>query len=738
LALVSFVSHSIPNDSVSAVLPEIEITASPKVYLEPAKQAVMITQVSLSEIENNRIVEPKELSLLTPNLFLPDYGSKMTSSMYLRGIGARMEHPSMALYIDNIPVLNKNNYDFDFYDIRQINLLRGPQGALYGRNAIGGVMDIHTLSPLTYQGQRAFVEYGNASSLSLRYSNYQRPSDRWAYSVAAQFRRSDGFFTNQYNGELCDRINNSGLRFRLQAQFSDRWSLDNAFSVNRLRQDGFAYSFYDESTGEILPVNHNDPCTYDRTGLMNGLTLTYRRPTWQFSSTTSYQYTADEMNLDQDFQPQSMFTLSQQQNEHAVTQEFIAKSTGSKAWQWLGGAFAFYKNNRMNAPVTFKKDGINELILKNANQYLTPRYLEIQEEYFPIESRFRLPAMGASLFHRSSLNLGAWNFTAACRFDYEYTKIEYHNFADLHYRITPSGFKFLHSEMQDWKGANFYELIPSFSIAYQIPQGNIYVETSRGYKTGGFNTQIFSDILQNKLRNDMMKELGLSVKNTSMFAYKPEYSWNYEIGSHSRWLNNCLQTGFALFFIDCTNQQLTVFPPGQSTGRLMSNAGKTAIFGGEISIRYTCQQLSLNGNYGYTNARFRVYNDGNNDYAGNFVPYAPQNTVSIGGEYNWKFGKPYLQSLLFHVDWKGAGKIYWNEQNTLSQPFYGLWNASITGKTKNISVGWWIKNATNVEYQTFYFKSIGNSFVQCGKPVQTGISVSISIAASNAIARLRL
>ncbi|GHU71940.1 TonB-dependent receptor [Bacteroidia bacterium] len=732
LVLVAFVNPFISSDSVSAVLPEIEITASPKVYLEPAKQAAMITQISLSEIETHRIVEPKELSLLTPNLFLPDYGSKMTGSMYLRGIGARMEHPSMALYIDNIPVLNKNNYDFDFYDIRQINLLRGPQGALYGRNTIGGVMDIHTLSPLAYQGQRAFVEYGNASSLTLRYSNYQRPNDRLAYSVAAQYRRSDGFFTNQYTGKLCDRIENFGLRFRLQAQLSDRWRLDNSFSMNRLGQDGFAYSLYDEQTGAIMPVNHNDPCTYDRTGLMNGLTLTYRRPSWQFSSTTSYQYTDDEMNLDQDFQPQSMFILTQQQNEHAITQEFIVKSTDSKPWQWLGGAFAFHKNNRMNAPVTFKRAGIQQLILDNANhyihQYFPGRDLEIAEESFPIESRFRLPAMGASLFHQSSLNVGLWNFTAGCRFDYEYTKIEYHNYTGLHYRITPADFKLLHSEMQDWQGANFYELIPSLSIAYQIPKGNIYIETSRGYKTGGFNTQIFSDILQNKLRNDIMKtEFGMSFPNTSTFAYKPEYSWNYEIGTHSRWLNNRLQTDAALFFIDCTNQQLTVFPPGQSTGRLMSNAGKTAIFGGEISIRYTYRQFSLNGNYGYTNARFRVYNDGNNDYAGNVVPYAPQNTVSIGGEYDWKISKPWLQSLLFHVDWKGAGKIYWNEQNTLSQPFYGLWGASIHWNTKKISASWWIKNATNVEYQTFYFKSIGNSFIQRGKPVQTGISIQINI-----------
>ena len=90
-------------------------------------------------------------------------GSRMTSSIYVRGIGARIDQPVVGLNVDNVPFLNKDNYDFDMPDIARIEVIRGPQSTLYGRNTMGGLINIYTISPLNYQGSRVMAETGKGN-----------------------------------------------------------------------------------------------------------------------------------------------------------------------------------------------------------------------------------------------------------------------------------------------------------------------------------------------------------------------------------------------------------------------------------------------------------------------------------------------------------------------------------------------------------------------------------------------
>ena len=735
-----FTRTDLPTDTI--VLSEVEITAPLKQHAGLLEQPIAATSITLNEIDDKRINEPKALSLMTPNLYLPDYGSKMTGSIYVRGIGTRIDQPAMGLYVDNIPILNKNNYDFDFFDIRRIDILKGSQSTLYGRNTIGGVINIYTLSPLHYKGTRISAGYGNGNTFNARIGVYLRPSENFGYSVAFGHNQSDGFFTNQYDGSKSDQIVSDAFRIKLQWKISDLWMMENAFSMNRVNQKGFAYSLYNEVTGVAQPINHNDPCSYERLGLTNGTSFIYNNDKFIFSSTTSFQYTDDEMVLDQDFQPKSMFTLTQSQIENAVTQEFILKSNNAdKRWQWLSGIYGFYKHLSMDAPVNFKRDGIDELILANANkgiQTIFPNHgILIEEDEFVISSKFKMPVYNLSAYHQSSFKVNRLKFAAGIRFDYEHTAIRYNNFADIHYRftLTMPDYKLLNTKMDDSKKMSFIEIMPHFSLVYQInPFNNIYFTAARGYKAGGYNTQIFSDILQNLMMNNMMDALGVSFDEnnetydaSSAISYKPEYIWNYEAGAHFNFIENMFQGNAALFYVDCRNQQLTTFPADKSTGRLMSNAGRTASLGLELSLNFKYDNIKLMSSYGYTNARFVSYMDGNNDYARNYVPYAPQNTLLIESEYNINFNRKLIDRLLVHLDWRGIGKIYWNESNTLSQPFYGQLGASLLWKKNDFTIGLWAKNITDTKYNTFYFKSVGNSFVQQGKPFQTGISLSINI-----------
>ncbi|MDE6438255.1 MAG: Plug domain-containing protein, partial [Muribaculaceae bacterium] len=131
-------------------LPAVSVTVIKTGAETPADQAV--TTVNRAEIERLNIVNIKQVSEIAPNFYMPQYGSRMTSSIYVRGLGTRIDQPAVGLNIDNVPILNKDNFDFDLSDIERIEILRGPQNILFGRNTMGGLINIHTLSPFSFQG----------------------------------------------------------------------------------------------------------------------------------------------------------------------------------------------------------------------------------------------------------------------------------------------------------------------------------------------------------------------------------------------------------------------------------------------------------------------------------------------------------------------------------------------------------------------------------------------------------
>ncbi|MBP5583386.1 MAG: Plug domain-containing protein, partial [Bacteroidales bacterium] len=132
----------------------VTVSASIKNLGETDELALASSSFNLKEIESKNLNSVKDASISVPNFYQPKYGSHITSSIYIRGFGSRIDQPAMGLVIDNVPIMNKNAFDFDFLDIRRISVLRGPQGTLYGRNSNVGVMDIHTISPLAWPGTK--------------------------------------------------------------------------------------------------------------------------------------------------------------------------------------------------------------------------------------------------------------------------------------------------------------------------------------------------------------------------------------------------------------------------------------------------------------------------------------------------------------------------------------------------------------------------------------------------------
>lgn len=729
-----------PVDTLYRDIEQVEITASIKGEGERA-MPISTTTMTMLKLEERGVTSVKELTAIAPNFYQPDYGSSITSSIYIRGFGSRIDQPVLGITIDGVPMMNKNLYDFDFYDIRRVELLRGPQGTLYGRNTSGGVMNITTLSPLSWQGVRAMAEYSTLTSFRASAAYYARPKDNLGISVAAAFNHDGGHFRNTYTDEMCDRGNSASLRLRLQWN-KGRWSLDNSLTAGYTSEGGYAYHHYNATTGAIEDIAYNDPAGYERLTINEGFAARYIGDKITLSSITSYQYLDDTMTLDQDFSPRSMFTMQQMQREHAITEEVVIRNADTDdSWQWLSGAFIFAKWLDMSSPVRFKEDGIDDLILGNINKGIHSVFpnnnMLFGTDNFVIASDFRIPTYGAALYHQSHYDIGSWRLTAGVRFDLEHTSMDYLSHATVPYRfdMTMTEFKDLYSEFRGTERQLFFEVLPKVAAEYNMPIGTIYGTITRGYKSGGYNTQIFSDILQNKMMNDMMSDLGI-VLDTAVGAttydsaeatrYKPETSWNFELGTHLNPVAG-LSIDASTFWIECFDQQVTVMPKGKSTGRMMSNAARARSFGVELTAEYNYKGFSVRGDYGYTNARFRDYDDGTTNHAGKRIPYSPEHTAALNASYTFNFDNATMQSLTLTADWRGIGSIYWNEANTLRQPFYSTLGAQVALRMKSLTLTLWGRNLTNADYNVFYFKSVGEEFYSKGKPLQVGIRLNINI-----------
>ena len=152
LSLLSVLLPSVPADTASFDIEEAVVVASPKETRALRRQPVSVSLFDARSLELRGVNAAKDLSSLAPNLFMPDYGSRLTSAVYIRGIGSRINTPAVGMYVDNVPYTDKTGYDFRFTDVDRVDVLRGPQGTLYGRGAMGGVIRIFTANPLQHKG----------------------------------------------------------------------------------------------------------------------------------------------------------------------------------------------------------------------------------------------------------------------------------------------------------------------------------------------------------------------------------------------------------------------------------------------------------------------------------------------------------------------------------------------------------------------------------------------------------
>ena len=720
----------VPGDTATT-LQEVNVVAL-KQQERLRSEAVSATTVGQADLERLGVASMKGISDVVPNFYIPDYGSRITSSLYVRGIGARMDQPAVGLSVDNVPYLNKNSYDFDLADIETVEMLRGPQSTLFGRNTIGGLINITTLSPLRWQGWRIALSGGTGNDCRASLGWYHKFNPRTALAVIGNFSYLGGFFRNEYDGKYLDHERSGGVRTKFVWRISDAVTLQNALSTSLLRQGGYPYEYVE--TGRI---SYNDPCFYHRFGVQDGLTLNWRAENFTMTSVTSLQWLDDNMTLDQDFLEDPYFTLTQKQKDFGLTEDIVFRGDAGDRYHWLAGAFGFYKHLDMTAPVTFKDKGISELIEKHRNDANPDYPIAWDSRQFALNSDFTLPSGGVAVYHQSRYDAGKWHFAAGIRLDWEMTRLRYRSYCSTGYEVyhrTPEGLTpYSHADINiDETGRlrrSYLNWMPKITVLFDLNgegTSNVYANVSKGWKAGGFNTQMFSDVLQQRLMG--MMGIGAQYDVDKIVGYRPEYSWNYELGAHLTFLEERLKIDLSAFYIDCHDQQLTMFPDGTTTGRIMTNAGKTRSIGGELAMEMrVTERLGFNVSYGFTDARFVRFSDGRSNYKGNCIPYAPRNTLFLQGVWEIPVRGSKLESVTLDVNMRGTGRIYWNEANTLHQPFYALLGASVSLKGKIWELQVWGRNLTNTRYNTFYFMSMGNEFLQRGRPVQGGATLLLTI-----------
>lgn len=760
---------------------EVVVVSQPKEVLRLRQQALSSTSLSSPLMKKLGVSDLRDLSQFVPNFVMPNYGSRLSSSVYVRGIGSRINSPAIGLYLDGIPVMSKSAFNLHNYQMSRVDVLRGPQGTLYGQNTEGGLVKMYSRNPFNYQGSDIRLSYGSKYFRNVEAAHYQKFNEHIALSLAGFYEGQNGFFRNTHTGDRSDQYNEAGGKMLLKTRFDSGWKMDVLANYQYVDQNGFPYGKLDLKTGKAdLPAS-TFPGTYRRNNLITGLKLGYTGNGYDFTSVSSYQYVKDRMLMDQDYLSADYMHILQEQLQNSFTQELSLKSNRAVGgfWHWTVGGFFSKQWLKTNGPVFFddamtapignaiqqqmytaihasmvKKmmaQGMQEVAAKAAASAAIEKAGGISMTVsMGAPGRYHTPQTNLGFYHESNFDITSHLVaTLGLRYDYMHTGIHYESSAYMAMTANMMGKKAtytLRSALDEKTNDDYSQFLPKLGLTYRLDnqQSNIYATISKGYRAGGYNIQMFSDILQTELNANRQQALrgDYDVPHTAedyekvnqTISYKPEVSWNYEVGSHLNLFNHALHLDFSAFYMKVKNQQLSVMAGNYGFGRMMVNAGKSHSCGIEAALRGQLANGNIDWmlNYGYTHAVFDEYTDGEGEKAVSYkdkkVPYVPMHTLSAMADYRIAFNSNLLRNMVFGMNVNMQGKTYWDNGNTYSQDVYAVLGGHIAFDFGIMQLNIWGKNLTDTNYNTFAVDNAATGkreyFAQRGNPFQCGVDLS--------------
>jgi iron complex outermembrane receptor protein len=699
-----------PAPAQTTDLTEIVVTARKR---DESLQNVPVTIDAFTEqtIKSAGIESPRDFVALVPNMTLVEVQNVGNSFITMRGISqARNSEPSVAVLVDGVLETNPYEFDQELTDIKQIEVLKGPQGALYGRNAIGGAIIIHTADPSDHFEGEGKLGVGNGLSekAELAVSGPIDSAGTLKYRASLNFYNTDGFLENTYLDRKADPYRDYSGRLRLLWQPTDQWSAD--LRVFRDRVDTTAYYYiiprYKESDPTdnftfVPPLNANDVTSPIQTNNLGtdyrditdaALKLDFKIEYGTFTSVSDYNHTKEIDTGDAyDFRPVTTsllyfatggipaalggpFDESQSQfiDEKTYSQELRFTSNKIGGFSWIAGAYFVHTDRFISTGnLADRGDGIPAVyytpIVNPANPFATNTN---QTFLADSQSNNAWAVFGDATYEFNE----QWEFDAAIRYDQDRRQ----NTTDTpqHFLPDPTAHT---GEVRD---ATFDATQPKGTLRYK-PNDNLtfYGGWSRGFRSGGFNQTGVGAIAAST------HHLGVHD------LFQAEIADTWEVGAKSLFLDRRLGANLALYHTDSHNGYFFYYDATTSTQNL---GNLDATYKGaelELTAKAT-DRIDLYANFGYTDGRITRMQDPT--VVGNEPPLLTKNTVNAGFQYHQPVGDG-LNGVL-RLDYQEIGRTWWDPYNVTSRDPVSLVNLRTGLEADRWSVTAWSKNLTNKIY----------------------------------------
>ncbi len=710
LALVSMLSADIA--SAQEEMGEVVVTARKR---DEAFRDVPVTINVFTEetIAAAGIERPSDYIGMVPNMTLVETQNAGNAFVVIRGISqARNSEPSVAVLIDGVAQTNPAQFNQELYDIQQIEVLKGPQGGLYGRNAIGGAILITTAPPSeTFEGS-VKLGVGNESSYRAQGDISGPLSDTLRYRASVSYYETDGFLDNEFLGGKADPVEDLSGRLRLLWEPSDAFSADLRLGASKLEtralyfvipraDEANVFSIVSDANNTSTPITLDNPGINDRDLLNAALKLDFNMGGGgTLTSITSYDDTEEILTGDAfDFrpEPQSFFftflpivggpatDLNQSQflDVQAYSQELRFTSDTSGRVRWIAGAYYVHTDR-------FISTGNNV----DNGQGVIPVY----------ETPSTNPANPSFTFLADEQDQDAWSVFADVaielteRFEID-AAVRYDEDKRENTTKTPPGFLPDPSAFTgEVREHTWSETQPKLTLRYK-PSENItfYGGYSRGFRSGGFNQTGVGAVADAQVPpvfgvNDL---------------FEAEVADTYELGFKGQFMDERLNLGLTLFQTESENSYFFVFLAANSTQNLGNLDADYE--GGEIELNARpTDRLDLYLSYGYTDSEITDMEDPS--VIGNEAPLVSRYTANAGVQYRLPLGD--ALDLTFRVDYQKIGETWWEPYNVTSRDPIDLVDARVSLGAENWTATAWGKNLNDEEYNTefspggFLFKAL--------------------------------
>ncbi len=692
-ALHAQTSSAQPDDPVRTTLPPVTVTAQK----EPANAQdvpVSLTTVLDSTLRDAGIFTISGAAIFAPNTWYNEFTARKLSNPVFRGIGSSPANPGVTTYFDGVPQLNTNSSSIELIDVRQIEFVRGPQSALFGRNALGGVVNVASGRPsLTKWTGGASVPFGNFGAVDVRANASGPLSDTVAFGGAFGFTSRDGFTVNTVTGNDLDSREATFGKAQLLWTPNARWEARLIFSGERARDGDYALQDLEslranpyQATRDFEGFTHRDIVSTTVLARMEG-------ERFSLSTTTGFVNWKTTDLTDLDYTPLPLITRSNTEEDFQFTQEVRLASSAkaplrlgdSARLKWQAGVFLFSQNFDQNAVNTIGAGVFSPLLPFSIDQHSPQAELD--------DFGIGLYGQGTATFAE---NL---DVTVGARFDHEQKDAVLNTF--FFPEIAPA----VNVDTDE----GFSSVSPQVAVSYRFRPGAMtYVSLTRGFKAGGFNP--------------------VSIPGSE--GYGEEHSWNFEGGLKGVWSDGRLLTNLSVFFIDWDDMQLNVPIPLSAAEFYIANVGGAHSRGFEAEVIARPRAgIDVFGTFGYTHARFADGSSANGvDVSGNELANTPEFTTSFGAQ----IARAINSSISVYGRGEAVfyGSFKYDELNRAGQDAYGLANFRGGVRSRYLFAEAWVRNAFDTEYIPLAFAYplfAPSGFVgEMGRPRTFGISADVT------------